>query len=175
MVKGAPDILLGRCTSFVKADGHVEPLIKQTLDVISQLKDRWSSDGKRVILLARKNIKKDIIAANNSSAEMEESILREANGSLIFVGLLALIDPPRPEIPEVMRTLRGAGIQTFMVRRLHGGGYPRPIFINWMLTFSSFPSHRRLRAHRHGHRSAVRHGNHQQKTISWHPHTCDHW
>ena len=34
---------------------------------------------------------------------------------LAAVGLVGIVDPPRPEIPEVVRTLRGAGIRVFMV------------------------------------------------------------
>lgn len=34
---------------------------------------------------------------------------------LILTGLVGIVDPPRAEIPEVVRTLRGAGIRVFMV------------------------------------------------------------
>ncbi len=81
---------------------------------IKQLKDKWSSEGKRVILLARKVLNADIIMPS-ASWEKEELMLGELKADLTLVGLLALIDPPRPEIPDVMQTLRGAGIRTFMV------------------------------------------------------------
>lgn len=38
-----------------------------------------------------------------------------AKSGLTFVGLVAIQDPPRPEIPDVIQTLRGAGIRIFMV------------------------------------------------------------
>ncbi len=113
-VKGAPDILLERCTGIVLTDGTVGRLSEQTGAAIRQLKDKWSSEGRRVILLARKTLSMDNIAGEDRP-DMEERISKELHSGLTFVGLLALIDPPRPEIPEVMTTLRGAGIRTFMV------------------------------------------------------------
>ena len=114
-VKGAPDVLLGRCSSILRADGRVEPLSEQTGIAIGQLKDKWSSDGRRVILLARKTLSLGNMTSKEMSPEMQESISEEISSGLVFVGLLALIDEPRPEIPDVMSTLRGAGIRTFMV------------------------------------------------------------
>lgn len=115
-VKGAPDILLERCTTFVRADGNVEALDEEVTAAIRKIKDDWSSQGKRVILLARKIVQPDAIASSNpSDDEMESRMMKELRGELVFVGLLALIDPPRSEIPEVMKTLRGAGIRAFMV------------------------------------------------------------
>lgn len=42
-------------------------------------------------------------------------MLGHAKSGLTLVGLVAIADPPRPEIPEVVRTLRGAGVRIFMV------------------------------------------------------------
>ncbi|KAK7963997.1 Na/K ATPase alpha 1 subunit [Apiospora saccharicola] len=116
LVKGAPDILLGRCTTVVKGDGRMSSLPPDMAKSIRELKDRWSSDGKRVILLARKVVGTDpMLSPGTSSAEIEEHVSHEVQGGLTLIGMLALIDPPRPEIPEVMRIMRGAGIRTFMV------------------------------------------------------------
>ncbi len=127
-VKGAPDILLERCTSIVQADGLLGLLTTADSAAIRKLKDKWSSDGKRVILLARKMVTPMDIVPDVPSPDMEQRLLRETSSGLTFVGLLALVDPPRTDIPDVMKTLRGAGIRTFMVcihfppcRKEHGG------------------------------------------------------
>ena len=112
-VKGAPDVLLQRCNTIVGADGAVGPLTEQASVSIQQIKDKWSSEGRRVILLARKTVNR---ATPLSTTETEGRILREASNNLTLVGLLALVDPPRTDIPNVMKTLHGAGIRTFMVR-----------------------------------------------------------
>ncbi|KAK0959900.1 hypothetical protein LTR91_020583, partial [Friedmanniomyces endolithicus] len=47
--------------------------------------------------------------------EYELDIMGRASTELILVGLIAIVDPPRAEIPEVVRILRGAGVRVFMV------------------------------------------------------------
>lgn len=110
MIKGAPDVLLPRCTMRAGAgrmsDGELQRL--------EELKDTWSSQGKRVILLARKRIQLKHDPTQNPR-ECEEEVMNVATSELEFVGMVALVDPPRPEIPEVVRTLRGAGIKVYMV------------------------------------------------------------
>lgn len=82
---------------------------------MKQLKDQWSSEGKRVILLARKVLAKDSIWPDPTSSECESQMFSESKGGLTLVGLVGMIDPPREEIPEVMRVLRQAHIRVFMV------------------------------------------------------------
>ncbi|ORY10679.1 hypothetical protein BCR34DRAFT_625171 [Clohesyomyces aquaticus] len=92
MIKGAPDILLAR---YMKR--------------IEDVKDFWSRQGKRVILLAQKTSKAP------SSNNHEREVLVAARQGLTFVGLIGIVDPPRDEIPEVVKILRGASIRIFMV------------------------------------------------------------
>ncbi len=53
-IKGAPDILIERCTSYVGEDGNVRPLDAASKIAVEEIKNQWSMKGKRVILLARK-------------------------------------------------------------------------------------------------------------------------
>lgn len=114
-IKGAPDILIDRCSQILCPDGELNPLSEVDLAAVKFLKDQWSSEGKRVILLARKVLAKDSILAEPTSSEFETQMLREARNGLTLVGLVGLIDPPRTEIPEVIRILRQARIRVFMV------------------------------------------------------------
>ncbi|KAJ5645795.1 hypothetical protein N7490_002167 [Penicillium lividum] len=114
-IKGAPDILIERCSQILCPDSSIKPLTQVDLAAIRQLKDQWSSEGKRVILLARKILTDDAIPAEPSSVEFETRMLREAKTGLTLVGLVSLTDPPRSEIPEVIRVLRQAQIRVFMV------------------------------------------------------------
>lgn len=115
MIKGAPDILLPRCGSSMDAGGQIYRLNESSRRSLENLKDSWSSQGKRVILLAQKSA--DNVQSNSASEprEYENEILESAKSELVLVGLVAIVDPPRPEIPEVVRILRGAGIKIFMV------------------------------------------------------------
>ncbi|KAJ5088869.1 hypothetical protein N7456_012485 [Penicillium angulare] len=114
-IKGAPDILIDRCTQTLTPDGEVKPLDGITLTAVKQLKDQWSSEGKRVILFARKVLAKESIWPDPTSSECEAQMLSQSKGGLTLVGLVGMIDPPRAEIPEVMRVLRQAHIRVFMV------------------------------------------------------------
>lgn len=114
-IKGAPDILLERCTHFVEVDGSVRELNYRSHNLITELKNRWSAEGKRVILLARKVLPAKEIMVSPTSPEYESEIMTSARSDLIFVGLTAIVDPPREEIPDVIETLRRAGIRIFMV------------------------------------------------------------
>ena len=82
---------------------------------IETTKDQWSARGRRVLLLAHKAISKSAIQSHPSSSAFENEMLTHAKSGLTLVGLVAIVDPPRAEIPEVVRTLRGAGIRIFMV------------------------------------------------------------
>jgi sodium/potassium-transporting ATPase subunit alpha len=114
-IKGAPDVLIGRCSMFVDRDGVSKPLDEATRASISRMKDLWSSQGKRVILLARKTLCKDQIRSTPADARFEDEVMEHSRAGLTFVGIVGIVDPPRDEIPSVMSILRGAGIRIFMV------------------------------------------------------------
>ncbi|KAL2386678.1 hypothetical protein RJZ90_000537 [Blastomyces dermatitidis] len=114
-IKGAPDVLIPRCSSVVQKDGTVKPLSSVDLTHIESVKNKWSLMGKRVILVAQKTLRP---SADHllSSSNTEKAVVREAKEGLTFVGLLGLIiDPIRDEIPSVIQTLRTAGIRLMMV------------------------------------------------------------
>ncbi|KAJ4384096.1 hypothetical protein N0V86_000941 [Didymella sp. IMI 355093] len=109
MIKGAPDILLGRCDTLLNDKGEAVTLTSGQLARIERIKDDWSRQGKRVILLAQK----PTVAPFSANAEKE--VLVAARQGLTFVGMVGIVDPPRDEIPDVIRILRGASIRIFMV------------------------------------------------------------
>ena len=109
MIKGAPDILLPRCDLILNALGEEVPLSEAQRLRIEEIKDSWSSQGKRVILMARKP------TIMPFSSNQEKEILVSAREGLTFVGIVGIVDPPRDEITEVVRILRGASIRIFMV------------------------------------------------------------
>lgn len=116
-IKGAPDVLIGRCSRFVGFDGESKPLDDNNRMTIDNIKNKWSAQGKRVILLARKVVPSDSIRSQSSDSAFEKEISDHARSGLTLVGLVGIVDPPRDEIPSVVRILRGAGIRLFMVGR----------------------------------------------------------
>lgn len=114
-IKGAPDILVERCTKYVGEDGHVYPLNPEMKSSIEEIKNRWSSQGKRVILLARKILPAHQKQHRPENNTFEAEIMRQASSDLTLVGLVGIVDPPRDEILDVVKVLRRAGIRIFMV------------------------------------------------------------
>ncbi|RPA91486.1 P-type ATPase-like protein [Choiromyces venosus 120613-1] len=114
MMKGAPDILVERCTEIMRPDGTTQLLTPEAKKKVQETQISWALGGKRVLLLARKIIPRHHYRKSLESNEFVDEVLASAT-SLTLVGLVGIVDPPRAEIPEVVRTLRGAGIRVFMV------------------------------------------------------------
>lgn len=96
--KGAPDTLIDRC-SQVHSEGLVRPLRPQESEALRKQADFYASQGLRVLALAYRVV--DV-------AEAEPN-------DLIFVGLVALVDPPRPEVPDAVRSCTSAGIRIIVM------------------------------------------------------------
>jgi sodium/potassium-transporting ATPase subunit alpha len=116
-VKGAPEILLPRCTAALDPDGgkpvNLTPEIRQR---ITTVQERWAADGRRVLLLARKAVSAhDIPDKADPNSEEFEQLVEDLNHDLIIVGLVGLTDPLKPDIVETVRICRGAGIRFFVV------------------------------------------------------------
>ncbi|KAH9905655.1 Na,H/K antiporter P-type ATPase [Xylariomycetidae sp. FL2044] len=114
-IKGAPDVLINRCSQFITNAGDPHPLDDDMLRTFSEVKDRYSSQGKRCILLARKIIHQADVRNHTGTSQFEDEMSEHAKSGLTLVGLVAIVDPLRPEIRDVVSQLRGAGIRIFMV------------------------------------------------------------
>jgi sodium/potassium-transporting ATPase subunit alpha len=96
-------------------EGESKVLDDATRAKVEEIKNTWSSQGRRVILLARKIIGKEQIKATPNSSQFEDEVSHHARDGLTLVGIVGIVDPPRDEIPSVVSILRGAGIRIFMV------------------------------------------------------------
>jgi len=86
-----------------------------TRERFEAIKNSWSAQGRRVLLLAHRAMSKSSFKSSPSSTQFEKEVFERAKSGLTLVGMVAIVDPPRAEIPEVVRTLRTAGIRIFMV------------------------------------------------------------
>ncbi|WP_138493118.1 calcium-translocating P-type ATPase, SERCA-type [Paenibacillus pinistramenti] len=108
-VKGAPDMLLDRCSSIVW-DGKAVPLTGTLRQKVAAANEQMARGALRVLGLAYRELR------SNDSAKDEEA----AEAQLVFVGLTGMIDPPRREAREAIGTCRKAGIKTVMITGDHG-------------------------------------------------------
>ncbi len=98
--KGALDSILSN-TSFILENGKERKITKQDIDKIYEVNSMYSNEALRVLALAYSN---------------KETIEEK---DLIFVGLVAMIDPARPEAKPAVSKFKGAGIVTVMITGDH--------------------------------------------------------
>jgi Ca2+-transporting ATPase len=106
--KGAPDVLLSRCTHRVTRAGSVEPLDDRQRRVLLEVNADFAHESLRVLAAAHRRL---------DDREGPESEAVEQG--LVFLGLFAMKDPLRPEAVEAIRLCREAGIRTVMITGDH--------------------------------------------------------
>jgi Ca2+-transporting ATPase len=104
VVKGAPDIVLEQCTQVQTAAGPV-PLTEELRQRITAANTNMASQALRVLSVAYRRL--DAVPDNPQPEDVERD--------LIFMGLLGMIDPARPEVIPAIQKARGAGLRTIMV------------------------------------------------------------
>lgn len=108
-VKGAPDVLLPRCTHRLTLDGLIEPMSDQQQQIMLDTNASLAQQTLRVLAVAHRRL--DGHGMNLSTDAVEENLL--------FLGLFAMKDPLRPEAVEAVRLCREAGIKTVMITGDH--------------------------------------------------------
>lgn len=108
MTKGAPDVLLERCTKILTG-GNVEQMTDELRKSISDANRSMAERALRVLSLAYKDT--DVLPDNTNPDSVENE--------LIFVGLVGMIDPPREEVKDAVRICREAGIRPIMITGDH--------------------------------------------------------
>ena len=96
IVKGAFDVMASRC-------------ISGNLEQAKTVNDRMSADALRVLAVSYKRI--DTLPDKPTSEELEHG--------LTFLGLVGMIDPPRPEAKDAVAVCRRAGIRPVMITGDH--------------------------------------------------------
>jgi magnesium-transporting ATPase (P-type) len=115
VTKGAPDVLLGRCTSE-RVGSEVRPLDDERRRQILAGVDRFSDRALRTIAAAYRRLpgreapRTDVDGAS-------ASIERE----LVYCGLVGILDPPRPEVAPAIAEAQRAGVRVIMIT----GDHPR--------------------------------------------------
>jgi len=103
--KGAPRELLELCTRIL-SEGEEQALTSADRTDISRQIDSFANDGLRILGFAYKRV--DSSAPEVLSAE-------EAEKGLVFLGITAMFDPPRPGVAEAIESCKHAGIRVVMV------------------------------------------------------------
>ncbi|EMD41764.1 hypothetical protein CERSUDRAFT_42386 [Gelatoporia subvermispora B] len=116
-VKGAPEVLLPRCSHVLDPKhGRPVPLTTEAIQRLTAIQEAWAKEGQRVILLARRVVRKHMIpnGLNPSTDEFAEEA-DALNVDVTVIGLLGLMDPLKPTVKHTVSVCRRAGIRFFVV------------------------------------------------------------
>ena len=97
-IKGAPEVILDKC-SQIQTDGAVRHLTPEERDKLGKTAEAYADDGLRVLALAYKIVP-------DLHAEPDD---------VVFVGFVAMIDPPRQEVPDAVTACKTAGIKIIVI------------------------------------------------------------
>ncbi len=110
VTKGAPDVLLGRCTAE-RAAGRMRPLTAQRRNEVLATVDRLADQALRTLAVAYRPLPDD------QQPQADESL----ESQLVYLGLVGIIDPPRPEARESIAAALAAGMRIMLIT----GDHPR--------------------------------------------------
>ena len=107
--KGGPDVVLGRCTTVMNADGSVEKLTDARREKIMAANKDMANQALRVLASAMR-------VHDEKPADCSPEALEH---DLTFLGLSGMIDPERPEVAPAIAEAREAGIRPVMITGDH--------------------------------------------------------
>ena len=117
LLKGAPEIVLGKCSTFMRR-GHRVPIDQEFTESFQQAYEMFGGFGERVLGFAIQELdEKEFPPEKDTEYSFEKGNFPMTG--LTFVGLISLIDPPKETVRAAIDTCRGAGIRFFMVTGDH--------------------------------------------------------
>lgn len=100
--KGAPEIVIESCSYYATAEG-IQPIDAKVRAGILDTAQRLASDALRVLAVAAK----------------KDTTIEAAEKDMTLLGLIGMIDPPRPEAKSALHTCEEAGIKVVMITGDH--------------------------------------------------------
>ena len=110
MTKGAPDVLLARCTHELAGE-ESRPLTAERRTEVMKLNEELAGEALRILGVAFRSLPKD----TRGPKTFDNSVERD----LVFLGLIGMIDPPRDEAAQAVARAKGAGIRPIMITGDH--------------------------------------------------------
>jgi Ca2+-transporting ATPase len=108
--KGAPDVLLDRCSQELVADG-ARPLDAARRADIRQCNQQLAGEALRTLGVAYRSLPTGAPEGGEADERLEQD--------LVFAGLIGMIDPPRAEAKEAVARAKAAGIRSIMITGDH--------------------------------------------------------
>ncbi len=97
--KGSPEHLIKKCR-YIKIGNNIKELTQNHIKEIEKLNEKMALNALRVLAVAEKR---------------ENTLSSEAEGNLVFLGLIGMEDPPRRDVIKSIKKCKEAGITTVMI------------------------------------------------------------
>ncbi|RWA14684.1 hypothetical protein EKO27_g405 [Xylaria grammica] len=113
LVKGAPESIIERCThTLVGANGKRVPLDKKLSDLLLKEVVDYGNRGLRVIALASVD---DVGSSPLINTAQTPAHYAQLEQNLTLLGLVGMLDPPRPEVADAIKKCKAAGIRVIVI------------------------------------------------------------
>jgi P-type Ca2+ transporter type 2C len=108
-IKGAPKEMLDLSTTLLQS-GKSIPMTGKTREEIMAVNDEFARDGLRVLAIAQREL----------PAQVQDYTAEVIEQEMTFLGLIAMMDPPRPEVAKAVEECHTAGIRVVMITGDYG-------------------------------------------------------
>ncbi|MFX1282698.1 MAG: calcium-translocating P-type ATPase, PMCA-type [Promethearchaeota archaeon] len=113
--KGAPDVLISLCAYYF-SNGEIKPLNDETRVKLEEAEQNLAKTGYRMLGMAFKSV-------DPKTAKIDKILLsedtEEIESQLVYVGAMAIMDPPRKGTKAAIETCKNAGIRPVMITGDH--------------------------------------------------------
>ena len=110
-VKGAPDVLIARATTFRSPDGTLVPITPDNQHLALEANDQIANAGERVMVVAQRDLDPQVLQAGGD--------LIDHVRDLTLLAMVGIVDPPRAEAKAAIAECRDAGIRVRMITGDH--------------------------------------------------------
>ncbi|GMH43584.1 hypothetical protein BSKO_11506 [Bryopsis sp. KO-2023] len=119
--KGAGEVLIERCSHIMTADGTLLPMDMDTQKRLVAVVENMAGKALRCLALAKKTGLGDLENYNGDPSHpghkmlMDVKSYKDIESGMTLIGLVALRDPPRPEVKHAIEECREAGIRVIVI------------------------------------------------------------
>ena len=102
-VKGAPEIILERASQIMDGS-EVRPVNNEDIQAVKSAYQKLAENGLRTLAIAHRTLTEEKVSDED-----------QIEKNLTFLGIVGILDPPRPEVSGAVRLAKSAGIRNIMI------------------------------------------------------------